>query len=204
MIAPEDKFAEDEKRVFQGFFLKIVETFSEYEKKIYFTLGFSLLLLVALAAMDLINIKKIFAFMLFVIIGGAFKYIISKYNLGVEFTPIVFFSVVIGKYFGLFWVIVYIIAADIMVEFITKTGPTGGSVPYWIWMFLIAIMGKPFNLLGFGMFFIPIIYFFGSIAIDQFLKGGTNIWRFSSTVANLTINLYFFIKLSEFFIGMVS
>lgn len=204
MITPEEKTLDEDKRIFQGTFLKIVEKFSDYEKKIYLSLAIFLILTVVLAMLDLINIKKIFAFILFVIVGGAFKYVISKYNLGVEFTPIVFFCVVIGKYLGLFWVIVYILAADIMVEFIAKTGPTGGSVPYWIWMFLIAIIGKPFDLLGIGMFFIPFIYFLGSLAIDQFLKGGINPWRFSSAVANLTITLYFFIKLSGFFVGMVN
>jgi hypothetical protein len=162
-----------------------------------------LLLAVVLAGLDLINIKKIFAFILFVLIGGAFKYMIAKYKLYVEFTPIVFFCVVIGKYMGLFWVVVYILVADIMVEFITGNGPTGGSVPYWLWMFLIAIIAKPFDLLGIGMILVPLIYFLVSLAIDQFLKGGLNPMRIASAIANLIINMYFFIKLSEFFIGLI-
>lgn len=195
--------SKDEKRLFQGFFLKVVDRLANIEKKIYIFLGVLLLFAVVLAGLDLINIKKIFAFVLFVMIGGAFKFLIAKYRLYVEFTPIVFFCVVISKYMGLFWVVVYILVADIMVEFIAGNGPSGGSVPWWLWMFLTAIIAKPFDLLGIGMVLIPLIYFLGSLFIDQFLRGGLNPFRISSAIANLIINMYFFIKLSAFFIGLI-
>ncbi len=204
MNTNDDPDADGEKHFSQDFFLKIIDKFVENEKKIYIFLAIFLSFIIVLAFFDMINIKKIFAFILFVIIGGTFKYLITNYKLGVEFTPIVFFCVLIGKYFGIFWVIPYILIADIMAEVIAGDGPTGGSVPYWIWMFLIAIIAKPFDLLGVGMVLIPLIHFLGSLAIDQFLKGGINAWRFSSALANLVILLYFFIRLSGFFIGIAT
>lgn len=193
----------EEKRRFQELFLDIVGKLASIEKKIYIFLGFILLLVVVLAGLDLINIRKIFAFILFVMIGGAFKYLISKYKLYLEFTPIVFFCVVIGHYMGIFWVALYILVADIMMEFWAGVGPSGGSVPWWLWMFVLTIIAKPFDILGAGMILIPLIYFIGSLAIDQFLRGGLNPWRVSSAIVNFMINLYFFIKLGEFFVGLI-
>ncbi len=195
--------SEKEKRLFGGFFLDIIRKLSANEKKIYLYLGFFLALFLVLAGLDLINIKKIFAFLLFVLIGGFFKYLISKYRIWVEFTPIVFFSVIIGNYMGIIWVLPYILIADIMASFIAGTGPTGGSVPYWIWMFILVIIAKPFDVLGAGQILIPVIYFIGSLLLEQFVKGGLNPWRLGSAIANFIINLYFFLKLSEFFIKLI-
>lgn len=193
-----------ERRLFGEFFTNLIHKLSENEKKIYSYLGFFLILILVLAGLDLLNIRKIFAFMLFVMIGGAFKYLISRYKIWFEFTPIVFFAVLIGKYMGLFWVIPYIIVADIMSAFLAGTGPTGGSVPYWLWMFIITIIAKPFDIIGAGQILIPLIYFLGCLLLEQFIKGGLNPWRWGSSIANLIINLYFFLKLSNFFIMLMT
>ena len=192
-----------EKRLFGDFFLSIIHKFSKNEKKIYIYLGIFLAIILLLSWLDILNVKKTFAFILFVLIGGAFKYAISRYRIWVEFTPIVFFAVLIGKYIGLIWIVPYILIADIMAAFIAGQGPTAGSVPYWIWMILMAVIAKPFDLLGAGMILVPLIYFIGSLALEQFVKGGLNAWRWASAVANLVINFYFFVKLSSFFIGIM-
>lgn len=111
---------------------------------------------------------------------------------------------IIAKYMGVFWVIPYIFVANIIPSFLAGHGPTGGSVPHWIWIFLFSIIVIPFDVTNIFMrIFLPLFYFGGCILLEQFVKGGLNGWRWTSAVANLAINFYFFLKLTEFFVKMV-
>ena len=134
------------------------------EKKIYFTLfGVGIFLWISFA-FDFINIKKLFAFLIFVIIGGGFKYAISRLRIFVEFTPIVFFSVLIAHFIGWFWVIPYIFLTDMVPAFLGHHGPTAGSVPYWFWMVLFSIIMIPLDVTNlFFKIMIPFVYFFGCL-----------------------------------------
>lgn len=84
--------SDGEKRLFGKYFENLISTLVKNEKKIYITLFAIAIFLWVSFAFDFINIKKILAFTLFVIIGGIFKYIISKFKIFVEFTPVVFFQ----------------------------------------------------------------------------------------------------------------
>lgn len=194
-----------EKRLFGHFFSKLINLLSHNEKKIYIFLAAFLIISLILYLLDFFNIKKILAFALFVLIGGAFKYLIAKFRIPVEFTPVIFFAVIIGNYMSLFWVIPYLIIADVTAAFLGGEGPTAGSVPYWPWMFLICVIALPFDITKtYAQILIPVIYFLGSLAIEQFVKGGLNGWRWSSAIANIVILLYFFLKFSNFFIGIIN
>lgn len=192
-----------QKLAFEKTFKDVIKWVSKNEKKIY-AFAFTLLFLaIVLAAFDILNIKKIFSFIIFIFIGGFFKWVVNRYRIWVEFTPIAFFCVLIAKYMGFFWVAIYIVIADIMAAFLGGQGPTGGSVPYWVWMFIFPIFALPFKFSGPILLILPIIYFLGGLFIEQFLKGGINHWRWVSAIANLIIITYFFLKLSDFFVGLI-
>jgi hypothetical protein len=87
-------------KAFEKTFLKTVDYVSKNEKKIYFFAGAFLIIILALVALDLLNVKKIFGFLTFLIVGASFKYLITKYRVWVEFTPIAFFCVLISRLFG--------------------------------------------------------------------------------------------------------
>lgn len=193
----------DNKRLFLKFFENLISTLVRNEKKIYITLFAIAIFLWVSFAFDFINLKKILAFTIFVIIGGSFKYMISKFRIFVEFTPVVFFSVIIAHYMGFFWVILYIFAANIIPSFLAGHGLTAGSVPHWFWIFLFSIITIPFEVTNiFVRILLPLVYFAGCILLEQFVKGGLNGWRWTSAVANLAINFYFFLKLTEFFVNI--
>lgn len=194
-----------EKRVFKSFFEDVVKTLVRNEKRIYLSLVFIAFLLWISFTLDILNLKKLFAFIVFVVIGGGFKYFISRFRIFVEFTPILFFSVLIAHYIGWFWVVPYLFLADMVPAFLGHHGPTGGSIPYWVWMFIFSIMMIPFEVTNiFARILIPVLYFLSGLFIEQFVKGGLNAWRWTSSVANLAINFYFFIQLAGFFVMMIS
>ena len=196
--------SEDKKRLFGGALDKFVHVLLKNEKKIYVALSIMLLIFLLSLVFDFINLKKVFAFAIFVLVGGAFKYIISRFKIFFEFTPILFFCVIIAKYMGIIWVIPYIFIADIFPMILGHHGPTAGSVPYWIWMFVFSILMIPLDITNiFIRILVPLLYFGSTLAIEQFVKGGLNGWRWTSAIANLVITFYFFVKLTPFFVGLI-
>lgn len=184
-------------------FYELASIITKNERNIYFALAILCVILWVSFAFDFINLKKISAFAIFVIVGGFFKYIISRFRIFVEFTPIAFFAVIIAKYMGIFWVIIYLVIADVVPSFLGHYGPDHASIPHWIWVFIFSIIVLPLDITNmFIRIIVPIAYFIGCVFIEQFALGGLNGEKWASSFVNLAINFYFFVKLAEFFIGL--
>lgn len=192
------------KRILDNFLEKITHTLVKNEKKIYLTLGVLAIILWFSFVFDFINLKKFLAFTVFVVVGGGFKYFISRFRIFFELTPILFFSVIIAKYMGILWVPVYLLIADILPSFLGQHGPDHDSFPHWTWVVIFSIVMLPFDLMNIYVQIIaPIVYFLGCLFIEKVLLGGLNGMRWTSSVVNLAINFYFFVKLTEFFVKMI-
>ena len=180
---------------------KIVRLLLKYEKRIYLFLGVFIFLLIVV---DNFNIKKFFGFLLFVFFGGFFKYMIAKYRFMFEFTPIIFFSVIVAKTMGFLWVFPYLFLADMVASIKGGDMPGAASIPYLTWTVIVAGLSLALPIPGVGQYLILFLLLIGGLGIEQFIMGGLNGYGVSSLIGNIAINAYFFIKFSAFFVNLVS
>ncbi len=184
---------------------KLVSYMAKNEKKIYTYLIFTAITLLMLFAFNILNLRKITAFVIFVLVGGVFKYFISRYRIFIEFTPIAFFAVIVANYIGVIGVIIYLILADVMPSYLGQYGPDQASVPHWTWVFILSVITIPFFSASniFVLILIPIVYFLGCLFLEQFVLGGLNSAKWFSSIGCFAINFYFFIKFTGFFVGLI-
>lgn len=192
------------KKDLNKFLEKVAQIILKNEKRIYFALFIFGIILLISYVFDFVNLKKLLAFTIFVVVGGSFKYFISRFRIFLEFTPVAFFAVLVAKYIGILWVLVYLIIADIVPSFLGHHGPDHDSFPHWTWVFIFSMIMLPFDLMNHVVQIIaPLVYFLGCLFIEKIILGGLNGLRWSSSLVNLLINFYFFVKLTEFFVAMV-
>lgn len=186
-------------------FRNIIPFIVKNEKKIYVILGILIVFLWLSFAMNILNLKKIIAFSIFVLIGGFFKYMISRFRIFFEFTPILFFSVIIAKYMGFVSVIIYLILADLVPSYLGHMGPDDGSFPHWIWVVIFSMVAIPFDISNiFFRLIAPLIYFGGCLFVDKILLRKLGWMSVGSGVAVLVINAYFFIQFGPFFVSLMA